>query len=78
MGCGGSKESGGRRTKKRGRKGKGSAKTTLNEDVFLDSQFYCPTTELEDNNTLAHGTKDDDIAFLEREVNPDIANFFHF
>ena len=74
MGCGGSKP---KRTRKNRRSKKGSAKKGV-EDIFLDTNFYCPTTELSDGGTLAHGTKDDDIAFLERECDPSKCNYYHF
>ena len=54
------------------------SKDKINMDKFLSTNLYCPTTELEDDDCVACGTKDDDIAYLIRDINPDGVNYYHF
>ena len=85
MGCGGSKDTARpnkkikKKANKKGRK-KGSAPPPdkLNMDKFLNTDLYCPTTELDDQDCVARGTRDDDIAYLVRDVEPGRENVYHF
>ena len=83
MGCGGLKDTAkpNRKAKKKKRsakKGSGVPMDKINMDKFLSANLYCPTTELEEDDCVACGTKDDDIAYLIRDINPDAVNYYHF